>query len=186
MTTTALTFRIATVEDAPQIQAMVQAAFRAEDSRENWVGDNALAAGFHISVDEITPRIVSPDGDILMAFAADGALVGSIEVLKRPADARLSMLAVDQSRHRGGIGRQVLAYAEAYSVKEFGVGKLSLNALNTRKELVAWYMRNGFVKTGEVTPFPVDRIPRVVLPKDLGFIEMEKVLEPASAAAGVE
>ncbi|KAF4979254.1 hypothetical protein FZEAL_4499 [Fusarium zealandicum] len=178
MATTKLQFRIATLDDAAQIQQLIQAAFRAEDSRENWTGDMGLASGFSIGVEEITPGITNPNSDVLIATDDNGQLVGSITVVKRGTDvARLALLAVDQKLHRGGIGRQVLTYAQDYCRREWGVKKLGLNALSTRQELIAWYMRFGFRKTGEESPFPYERFSDRALPDGLCFFEMEKDLE---------
>ncbi|KAM0427935.1 hypothetical protein ACHAPT_007395 [Fusarium lateritium] len=172
-----LQFRIATPDDAPQLQQLIQAAFRAEDSRKDWVGDADLAANFCISVEEILPKITSPNSEMIMAFD-DDVLVGTIGVLRRSDDlARLFFLAVDQSLHRGGIGRHVLEYAEGYCQRAWGVKKLGLDALTLRKELIAWYMRRGYVPTGEVTPFPVDKANGRSLPEGLGFVEMEKEVQ---------
>jgi GNAT superfamily N-acetyltransferase len=88
------------------------------------------------------------------------------------------MLAVDDAYQRFGIGRKVLAYAEEYVRREWGVRRGGLNALSTREELILWYVRCGYQKTGEVTPFPVEMFAGMELPGGLCFVEMEKVLIP--------
>jgi GNAT superfamily N-acetyltransferase len=89
-------------------------------------------------------------------------------------NARLSMVAVEQSSHRGGIGRLLLSQSEAWCRANWATARFELNALSTRKELVAWYERCGYRRTGETTPFPVGRIPGVELPEGLCFIELDK------------
>lgn len=178
-----LHFRIATLDDAPQLHAMVESAFRAEDSRQDWTADMKLGECFRLDIKEVITQINKPDGEILMAIDNNNALVGSVDVFKRSDDlARISMLAVDQSYQRGGIGRQVLAYAEDYCQKTWGVNKLGLNALSTRRELIMWYMRRGYEKTGETWPFPRDRVTELDLPEDLCFVELEKDVTTAAAA----
>jgi ribosomal protein S18 acetylase RimI-like enzyme len=185
MTNGDLRFRVATPDDAAQLQAMVKSAFRAEDSRQDWTADMRLGSSFHIDVEEIMTQITKTDSAILMATDNNNALVASIEVSKRSADlARLSMLAVDQRYQRGGIGRQVLAYAEDYCQRAWGVKKLDLNALSTRRELILWYIRHGYQKTGELTPFPKERFQELALPDDLCFVELEKDLNIVPIAAG--
>ncbi|KAF7557386.1 hypothetical protein G7Z17_g718 [Cylindrodendrum hubeiense] len=185
MTDSNLKFRLATADDAPQVQAMVESAFRAEDSRPEWTADMKLGSSFRVGVDKVLSQITKPDGGIVMATDNNGALVGSIEVFKASPDlARLSMLAVDQSYQQGGIGRQVLAYAEDYCQKTWGVKTLGLNALSTRQELISWYMRRGYQKTGEVSPFPKERLRELGLPEDMGFVELEKDVSTGPTAAG--
>ncbi|KAJ5128581.1 acyl-CoA N-acyltransferase [Penicillium atrosanguineum] len=184
MTALDLNFRVATLEDAPQLQELVQAAFRAEDSRSDWTGDMGLASQFHISVKEIESFMNGPESAFLMATDNNGIVVGTIGVSKRGANgARLSMLAVDQRHHRGGLGRQVLGYAEYYIHQTWGATKLGLNALSTRQTLIAWYMRRGYQKTGETSPFPRERFPDLELPDGMCFVEFEKDLDTVAVAA---
>jgi ribosomal protein S18 acetylase RimI-like enzyme len=179
-----LNFRVATLEDAPQLQGLIQSAFRAEDSRSDWTGDMGLASQFHISVKEIEDFIKGPDSAFLMATNNTDVAVGTIGVSKRgPNSARLSMLAVDHRYHREGLGRQVLGYAEAYGQQTWGATKLELNALSTRQTLIAWYMRRGYQKTGETSPFPRERFPDLNLPEDMCFVEFDKNLDTVAVAA---
>ncbi|KAL1852093.1 hypothetical protein Daus18300_012305 [Diaporthe australafricana] len=179
-----LQFRIATPDDAPQIQNLIQSAFRAEDTRENWIGSPELASQYHISVDEVLASITNPDCAVLVATDAasssgSGDLVASVEAFRRGTGglARLSMLAVDQTRQRGGLGRQVLAHAEDHCRRALGAARLGLNALSTRRELIAWYERCGFRRTGGTSAFPRERFPALALPEDLCFVELEKDLD---------
>lgn len=178
MTNETLQFRLATPDDAPQIQNLIQSAFRAEDTRSRWTGSTELASQFHISVDEVLANMTKPDCAVLVATdPSTGALVASVEAFRRTADlARLSMLAVDSTYQRGGLGRRVLAHAEDYCRRTWGVGKLGLNALSTREALISWYVRCGFRRTGETSAFPRERFAEMDLPEDLCFVELEKDL----------
>ncbi|KAJ5201745.1 uncharacterized protein N7498_006408 [Penicillium cinerascens] len=177
-----LNFRVATAEDAPQLQQLIQSAFRAEDSRQSWTGDMGLASKFCMEVKEIE-TFMTPECDFLMATDNNGALVGTIGVSKRGANsARLFLLAVDHRHHRSGLGRQVLAYAEEYCQRTWGATKLGLNALSTRQALISWYMRRGYQKTGETSPFPRDKFAELELPDDLCCIEFEKYLNTVAVA----
>lgn len=170
-----LNFSVATAEDAPQLQQLIQSAFRAEDSRQNWTGDMGLASKFRMEAKEIEKFMSAPECEFLMATDNNGALVGTIGVSKCGANsARLSMLAVDHRHHRNGLGRQVLAYAEEYCQRTWGATKLELNALSTRQTLILWYMRRGYQKTGETSPFPREMFAELELPDDMCFIELEK------------
>ena len=53
----------------------------------------------------------------------------------------------------------------------------TLNAVNVRKVLIAWYLRRGYHKTGETEPFP-DGDDRFGAPlrDDLSFLVLEKNL----------
>jgi ribosomal protein S18 acetylase RimI-like enzyme len=175
-----LHFRIATLTDAPSIQQLVQSAFRAEDSRKDWTADMALGRAITISVEDVSTTIAKPDCAILLAFIKDEGreiLVASTDMIKRANDhVRFAMVSVNPDYQQAGIGRRVLAYAEEYSQREWRVTTSELNALSTRQELIAWYLRRGYQKTGEETPFPRERFPDLALPEDLCFVEMVKPL----------
>jgi ribosomal protein S18 acetylase RimI-like enzyme len=171
-----LNFQIATPNDAPRLQNLVQSAFRSEDSRPDWTADMKLGASYSISVEEIKDQITKPDSATLLAFDANDVLVASVAMLKRGDLARLANLVVDPNQQQGGIGRRVLEYAEDYGRREWGVNRFGLNALSTREELILWYARRGYQKTGEVSTFPLEKFRDLDLPDDLCFIEMEKTL----------
>ncbi|EAW19528.1 GNAT family N-acetyltransferase [Aspergillus fischeri NRRL 181] len=179
MPTPAMHYRLATPSDAPQIQHLVQSAFRAPDTRPNWTGDTALASAFRIDTAEILSKITTPDSAFLLATDPTGALIACIGVSRCTANdnlARFFLLAVDEAYQRFGIGRKILAYAEEYAHREWGVRRGGLNALSTREELILWYLRCGYQLTGEVTPFPFERFAGMELPENLCFLEMEKAL----------
>ncbi|OTA02862.1 GCN5-related acetyltransferase [Trichoderma parareesei] len=182
MATRNLQFRSATPEDAVQLQQLVQSAFRAEDSRPDWTGNAELASSFKIGVEEILPKIFNPDNVVLMALDENDTLVASIEVAKRDNNTgRLSMIAVDQRFQQNGVGRLLLAYAEDYCRQTWNTTRFSLDALSSRKALIEWYIRRGYRKTGETTPFPRERFSNLDLPDELCFIEMEKDFSPDNA-----
>ncbi|OIW35709.1 putative N-acetyltransferase, GNAT family, partial [Coniochaeta ligniaria NRRL 30616] len=175
MTQPKLHFRIATTEDAPRIQQLVESSFRAEDSRPQWTADMSLGRQFRMDVKFVIAAITNPESAILIACDDEDMLVASVEVTKRGTDlARLAMLAVDERHQRGGIGRRVLDYADDYCRSTWGVKKIGLNALSTRKELIMWYMRCGYQQTGELTPFRPRGGDEVAIPDGLSFVELEK------------
>ncbi|ETS85256.1 hypothetical protein PFICI_03281 [Pestalotiopsis fici W106-1] len=168
-------FRIATLEDAPRLQQLIQTAFRAEDSRPQWTADMSLGASFTVNVQNVINQINKPEGGILVAVDGnDGAIIASIEVTRRGDFGRLSMIAVEQRFQQAGLGRRVLARAEDYCRQTWGVDKFSLDALSTRERLIEWYERQGYCKTGELTPFPVREIDGRPVGDDLCFVQMEK------------
>ena len=206
-----LKFRIATEEDAPQIQELIQSAFRAEDVRPDWVGLANLAAGFTIDLKEVLTMINQPNSVVLVATTTDVAtdgdltkapdmavenvpdgtlasveadvLVAVFQLLKRSDElARFAMFAVDQRYHRRGFGRRSIAFAEDYCRRVWGVSRIDLDALSTRPALIAWYERCGFRRTGHTVPFPIDKLGGLEVPADLHFITLDKNLPPVDSS----
>ncbi|KAK4111071.1 acyl-CoA N-acyltransferase [Canariomyces notabilis] len=109
------------------------------------------------------------------------ALVGCCEVARLPGEssAYFGMFAVSPRLQGGGIGRRLLAHAEAYCRAAWGPGtvhKLEMTVIWTRAELIAWYERRGYRRTGETRPFPLAEVDGAALRDDLYFVVLEKDL----------
>lgn len=57
------------------------------------------------------------------------------------------MFSVDPDLQNAGIGRQLLTYAESYGRTTFGSREAHMGVIHTRKELLAWYNRRGYLPT---------------------------------------
>ncbi|KAK4159615.1 acyl-CoA N-acyltransferase [Cladorrhinum sp. PSN259] len=178
-----LTFRIATPSDAPAIQPLVQSAYRGESSRKGWTTEADLLSGNRIDVAGITAKITAPNSAVILAYAPEeNRLIGCCEVLQKSSDvAYFGMFAVDPTRQAGGVGRQVLAYAEEHARLTFGVKKMEMSVIEVRKELIAWYMRRGYKDSGIRGEFPAEEVKLMGGAairdwKELGFLVLEKEL----------
>jgi GNAT superfamily N-acetyltransferase len=88
----------------------------------------------------------------------------------------LGMLTVEPTSQTGGVGKQMMAAAEA-AARAWGARRMTLGVINFRTELMAWYERRGYRKTGEILPFPYGDT-RFGEPKrdDLHFVMFSKSL----------
>jgi ribosomal protein S18 acetylase RimI-like enzyme len=165
-------FRIATEEDAPHLQNLIEAAFRFTDASIEWIGSPDLAKTFTMDMSVIVDRIASPENVFLIASDTPGGpAIACVNVFKKTPDyGRIALLAVDPTIQRGGLGKTVMNKAEKHLTGEFGVKRIGLNALETRKGLIAWYERQGYAKTGDVTRIPVERF----ADKEIELVEFEK------------
>jgi ribosomal protein S18 acetylase RimI-like enzyme len=72
-----------------------------------------------------------------------------------------------------GIGKKLMQAAESFA-RNAQINTISMTVISVRKELIAFYERRGYKKTGETKPFPMTD-PKFGLPKQfLEFIVMEK------------
>ena len=85
------------------------------------------------------------------------------------------MLAVKPARQTRGLGKALLAEAERRARGELGAARVRMTVIEQRTELIAWYERRGYRRTGATEPFPYGN-PRFGLPKrpDLRFVVLEK------------
>ncbi|KAF4343603.1 murein transglycosylase [Fusarium beomiforme] len=187
-----LTFRPATPKDVAPLLSLIISAYRGQESRAGWTTEADLLADERISSDDLLSKITDPKGVILMVFTntspsetsketnCDSAprLVGCCEVLQKDEErAYFGLFAVSPKLQAGGIGKQVLQYAENYAARNWGTKIMTMWVIWTRKELIDWYARRGYVKTGEKSPFPYEGLVNgKALRDDLYFDHLEKVL----------
>lgn len=167
---TALAFRLAAGDDLLPLKALVESAYRGESAQRGWSNEAGLLDDERISLEDLAAAIADPANHILLA-EADGALIGTVTVTEKAAGrGYLGMLAIDPARQAGGLGRAVLAEAEALAIS-LGIQRLEMTVISVRHELIAYYERRGYVRTGEMRPFPnpaITHLDMVVLDKALG------------------
>ena len=150
-----LVFRKATLSDAESLVAFVNFAYRGETSREGWTCEADLLEGVRASLPDIEALISSDDAFIELAFEAT-ELVGSVCVERQGGQASIGMFAVNPRRQGHGIGKQLLHVAEQAAQHTWGVGRLVMSVITLRHELIAFYERRGYRRTGVLKPFPVN------------------------------
>jgi ribosomal protein S18 acetylase RimI-like enzyme len=86
------------------------------------------------------------------------------------------MLVVKPGLQGSGIGRQLIYVAERQARAAWGSSKMTMSVITVRPELLAYYERRGYRRTGQIQPFAfddvhgilkVDRLELEVLEKDL-------------------
>lgn len=184
MSTSPLTFRKATSADIPALLALVKSAYRGEDSRQGWTTEADLVADERIDEAGLLAKITAPGSAVLLATAAAAAaedLLACCEVLRHPPPSDLSyfgLFAVNPRLQNGGIGRKMLAEAERRAREEMGAARMEMTVVWLREELIAWYVRRGYVVVeGEKRPFPYEGLVNgKALRDDLYFLVLRKDL----------
>lgn len=131
---------------------LVTDAYRGEASTAGWTTEDALLKGQRTDADMVTAAVVDPSGEVVLA-EADGVLVGCIHVQREGAAAHFGMFAVEPTLQAGGTGSALLAAAEDRA-RAWGCSAMDLEVVAQRAELIAWYERRGYRRTGETKPFP--------------------------------
>ncbi len=178
MTAIPLRFRAATHADVPAIVALVESAYRGDASRAGWTTEADLLDGRRTGPDDVQACLDRPDSLVLLAeAAADGALLASAHVCLDDGCGYFGMFAVDPTRQAGGLGRAVLAEAERVARERWRAPSMRMTVIDVREELIGWYQRRGYRRTGIRSPFPYGDA-RFGLPKrdDLRFERLEKAL----------
>ena len=176
MTDDTIAFRDADAGDVPALVALVTSAYRGESSRAGWTTEADLLDGNRIDPDVLRGDIEREHSRVLLA-SRDGVLLGCAHVAIENGAGYFGMFAVDPLLQAGGIGKAILAEAERVVRDEWQLPMMRMTVIDLREDLIAWYERRGYRRTGIKKPFPaVD--PRFGLPKrdDLRFEVLEKAL----------
>lgn len=151
-------FRLAKTGDVPALRALVEKAYRGDSARRGWTHEADLLDDQRTSDAELAGTIASDAARVLLA-QIDGALVGTVTITDVGSGrAYLGMLCVDPDLQAEGIGRALIADAEDLATQAFGATVMEMTVIDARPELIAWYERRGYVRSGETRAFPCDRV----------------------------
>jgi ribosomal protein S18 acetylase RimI-like enzyme len=84
----------------------------------------------------------------------DGLTVACYQLERRGDSVYFGMFAVRPTLQGGGLGKAVLADAERTAHETWGAREMQMTVISQREDLIAWYERRGYRRTGEMTPFP--------------------------------
>ena len=175
-----ISFRDATRADLERVLALVTSAYRGDASRAGWTTEADMLEGQRTDPAAVGALIDSPDGVVLLA-ERDGALLACANVARSedgvPGEGYFGMFAVDPQRQGEGIGNTVLAEAERLLAARFGCRTAVMTVIEQRTELLPYYERRGWKRTGAFKPFPYgdERYGRPTR-DDLRFLVLEKRL----------
>ncbi len=185
MADVALTFRFADGGDVPAIVGLVESAYRGEASLAGWTSEAHLLDGQRTDAEAISAVLGAP-GSVLLLAEAGGELVGCCQLERRQGgEAYFGMFSVRPGRQGQGWGGSILAEAERVARDRWGAASMAMSVLAQRPDLIAWYERRGYRRTGQTRPFPYGD-ERFGIPKrpDLRFAVLAKALADGEADPG--
>ena len=164
-----LTFRCATADDVDAVVALVNSAYRGETSRAGWTTEADILGGQRTDAREISQLIAADDSAIILCLRGS-EIIGSVHVERvDAATAYMGMLVIRPVLQGQGLGRCLMDEAERFAREEWGAQRIQMQVITLRHELIAYYERRGYRRTGETKPFPASD-PRFGLPKVEGLM----------------
>lgn len=149
----AVTVRAAGPQDVPAIVALVESAYRGDSSRAGWTTEADILQGQRTDAEAVAAQVAGPDGVVLLAERG-GDLLACCHLERHDGHAYFGMFAVRPLLQGGGLGKTVIAEAERYAADEWQVPEMHMTVISLREELIAWYERRGYTRTGRTSPFP--------------------------------
>ena len=174
---------VARSTDVDRIVELVNDAYRGTSRAPGWTHETHLFAGARVEPAAVT-KLIQPDRSTVLVMRHDGAIIACV-ALERLDDSEwyLSMLAVDPARQTSGAGKAIMAGAERFA-RERGAERMRISVINLRDSLIAWYERQGYVRTGAVEAVPDDPTIGRPLRSDLALITLTKSLSESPTYEG--
>ncbi len=167
-------FRYAVASDTAAVAALIERAYRGPEAAKGWTNEAGLLTGPRTGEDEIAGLIADPESRFVLA-ELDGVLRGCALIQKDGDDGYFGMFSIDPAAQARGLGKRLLAACEKAVTAEWRSRALAMVVINLREELIAWYERRGYSRTGKREPFPFDEAPGA-LRRDFDLVELKKPL----------
>ena len=151
--------------------ALVNSAYRGEESQKGWTAESHLIKGARTDPASVAELMNEANAVILKYVDKEGVLTGCVYLQKQEDSLYLGMLSVLPDLQGAGIGKQLLAAADAYALQNHCT-HVAMTVISIRHELVGWYERHGYLRTGEMKPFHIgDRFGIAQQPLELMVLE---------------
>lgn len=178
--TSTIFHRDATSEDVTDVVALVESAYRGDSSRVGWTTEADLLDGQRTDAGAVAEVVADPESRLLLAVGPKGVIVGCCHLQRTDATTSyFGLFAVRPGLQGAGTGSALLREGERCAMG-WRCRQMEMTVIAQRADLIAWYERRGYARTGETRPFPYgdERFGR---PRrdDLVFVVLHKGLASA-------
>ena len=153
-----LLFHKAEIADASAIAQLINSAYRGETSRKGWTTEADILDGLRTTTPEVG-KIIKRDNAFILIGVLNDEIVATIccewQELAFKDTVHFGMIAVKPSLQNKGYGKTLIQAAEAICLREWRVVGFHMAVISIRHELIAFYERLGYKRTGEFADFPV-------------------------------
>src|SRR5688572_9589013 len=168
-----MSIEIAQPKDISALVSLMDSAYRGEGSKQGWTSEADLFIGNKRTDEETVTTLMNKTGSVFLKHTNGAGIIdGCVFLHKKDSKLYLGMFSVAPFAQGKGIGKNLLNAANEYASLQH-CSTIYMTVITVREELISWYERNGYQKTGKVLPFPVDE--RFGIPtRPLEMIVLEK------------
>lgn len=163
-------FTHATHNHIPTLTSLLNRSYRGDTSRAGWTTEADLLSGKRIDEEGLTQLLNDPESLILIAQSEE-SILATIHAHHENESVHFGLFAVEPSLQGGGIGKELLAYAESEAIRKWGVNTAIMEVITHRSELIEYYERRGYVRSGEMIAFPESDL----WEKQVDFLELTRL-----------
>ncbi|SDQ51462.1 GNAT family N-acetyltransferase [Pseudoxanthomonas sp. CF125] len=172
---TEFTFRPATLADIDALVVLVTSAYRGDASKQGWTTEADMLDGQRIDP-TVLRKDIERERSLIIIAEREAQLLACAHVAEENGAGYFGMFSVQPGLQGGGVGKLLLAETERIARDEWRLPAMRMTVIDIRDELIAFYERRGYRRTGITKPFPYGD-ERFGIPKrdDLRFEILEKV-----------
>lgn len=167
---------LATLQDIPELVALINSAYRGDASRKGWTTEADLLKGEIRTNEGTVEQLLQTEGAVFLKYCNEQKEIeGCVFLQKNENKLYLGMLSVSPVQQAKGTGKQLMSAAASYA-KQQNCDSIFMRVISVRYELINWYAKQGYYQTGQTEAFPNDN--RFGIPtQPLEFLIMEKKTE---------
>lgn len=171
-----LNFRLAELSDIPSLVKLINQSYREQQGR-SWTTEVEFVKGQRISHEQLEQQLELSNSLLIVAETDSSKIVACIGLNFQDNNVEIGTFCTDPHIQNMKVGRCVLEYAEQFALQKAPeLDSAVMYVLDVRSELIAYYERRGYVKTGNEEPYPIDAdVGMPLIP--IKLIEMKKDLK---------
>lgn len=139
------------LDQAQAIADLVNLTYR---GKTGWTRETHIIQGDRTNRQEVETAMTTPDAQFFV-INQPKKLAACIYVAKEHDSAYIGFFSVHPNLQGKGLGKYVLEQVENYASRTLGVHKFVMFVISQRSELITFYLRRGYVRTGRVETYPL-------------------------------
>jgi ribosomal protein S18 acetylase RimI-like enzyme len=140
---------LANINEAQRINDLLNLAYR---GNKGWTTEVSLVNGDRSNISDVK---LSIENSIFLVYKNNADLVACICLEPKGNEIYIGSFAVHPDHQAQGLGKLILRAAEAYAINELNPTKFVMVVLSSRTELIAFYERRGYQRTGLNKGYPL-------------------------------
>jgi len=145
-------FRTATPADIDLLLNLVNTAYHPAPNSRSWTDEARYVGGTRTEAASLAD-LLSQTASVVLLGLHEETVLACVHLEQADDGVHIGMLAVNTAWQGLGIGKQMLAQAESYAREQFNATRLVMIVIELRHELIAFYERRGYLKTGETIDY---------------------------------
>lgn len=138
-------------DQAQAIADLVNLTYRGETG---WTRETHIIQGDRTNRQEVETAMIIPDAQFIVINQPQN-LASCIYIAKENDDAYIGFFSVHPSLQGKGLGKYMLEHAENFALRTLSVHKIVMFVVAQRPELIAFYQRRGYSRTGRIETYPL-------------------------------